>query len=361
MNRFANPNAEHWIKFLFRRGDNLPFLTFYFLSKTGPTSPRFFPLYEKTSKFRIVLFKGSKIRKTDAISLQLFKLVSKALIRKSGKYQVFSPTSFESAKKSKTNLVLHLDDPEYSTLERESLVALVNGINKKVLIVCTNDFTYDYLVGFLPKDSVFILPQGYSKYSNSERIQESFDGNRPMKVAYSSSAIDIRGDRHEGHPTWDATHLICDILPEINRRELNLELHLIGKLGVKAGLELSKFKNVQTYGLVSFYENSKILQRCDVGLYPRIKDNFRSVQKITEYIGAGLPIITYDLIDTSIVKELNLGLGASNQLEMLDALELLSENPKLVIKYRRNVLKVRDEYSWDKLAETLENRLMEIT
>ena len=81
----------------------------------------------------------------------------------------------------------------------------------------------------------------------------------------------------------------------------------MGQLGSDASQELKKFRTVYIHGRVNFQKNIEILSSCSVGIYPRKHDHKRSILKIFSYIGAGLPIVTFDLIDTEVVKLNSLG------------------------------------------------------
>ena len=72
------------------------------------------------------------------------------------------------------------------------------------------------------------------------------------------------------------------------------------------------YSNIIYHGRVDFFQNMTILSDCSVGIYPRNVEFKRSMAKIFSYIGAGLPIVTYDLYDTEVVKLNNLGYSVTS-------------------------------------------------
>lgn len=362
MNNFENSNVEPWYRWIFRRSDTLPFVTVYFLSRKNSTSPRFFPMYDNSEYFRIVLLRGLNIRGSDRVLLYFYKYLVRFVSKKLNKYEWQSPTSFRLARKATNNVLLHIDDPTYSESERESLSDLfvhLSQKNRRLVVACTNKYTKNYLDSFLPSEISIIVPQGHLSLEQSIK-NDHFQSvkNQTFKVVYASPFIDIKGDMHEGHETWDASHLLLDLLPKM-LEITGVEVHLIGRLGKNAEKTVAQRENVITYGLLPFKEVSEIIASSDLGLYPRLKDNFRSVQKITEYIGAGIPILTYDLTDSYLVKEHGLGKCVRSPEEFIRELGNLSQFPNEYFQYLDSVSLLRERLKWHNIVREMEHRLLE--
>jgi hypothetical protein len=214
MNRFENPNAEPWFRWIFRRQDSLPFVTVYFLSRKNSTSPRFFPLYDRSKNFRIVVVRGINLPYTDRIGLLLHKIIVRTFRKKINRYIWQSPTNLHSAMSAKNNILLHLDDPLYSVWEQKMIVRLLERSReqKKILVVaCTNRYTKDYLNSFLPSENSMIVPQGHLsdfQFDEGDDFIECTD--RVFKVVYSSPYIDVKGDKHQDHIFyWNSYQRFC--------------------------------------------------------------------------------------------------------------------------------------------------------
>lgn len=357
-NEFTNEGVEHWMKWILRRHDWKPFATVYFLSRRNPTSPRLFPLLNNSRNFRIILIRGFRFGKLDHLLLYFHKLFVFAFADKLSRYRLVAATSFESAARLKTNVLVHLDDPEYSAQEKGKLIQLereckVRGFRS--LVICTNAHTRKYLYSFLDTDNIIEAPQGYTKIDTSEFRNDM----RVFRIVYSSSIIDIADDGHEGHSSWDASHLVNELIPKILLKHPDVEIHLIGRVGKNAMSKLNGFKQVTLHGFVSVEENARILSTCHLAIYPRQIDNLRSVQKISEYIGAGLPIVSYDVVDASLVKSKGFGLTVESADDFVGAIAILKRNRLLYNRYVEHIVKARSQYTWNQIARNLEEALEE--
>jgi glycosyltransferase involved in cell wall biosynthesis len=174
---------------------------------------------------------------------------------------------------------------------------------------------------------------------------------------YTSPYIHYGKDKHAKHSTWGSEILIDEIIPRLNLLDPEIHIHLVGQLGSDASQELKKFRNVYIHGRVNFQKNIEILSSCSVGIYPRNYDHKRSVLKIFSYIGAGLPIVTFDLIDTEVVKANSLGFAVDNTDEFITSILDLKNSPELMLKYEERIKKFRIDFTWSVLAGKMESIL----
>ena len=356
-NRFTNPNVEPWYLWIFRRRDILPALTVYFLSSRNSTSPRFFPLYENSKNYRIIIFRGMKLPYMDRFSLMFLRYFCRVFHKKLSRYKWVSIYDQKAMLKLKTNLILHLDDPEYTVSEKESLLQIAKSQSEKNLrtkLFLTNYFTYEHYRNLSVNIEFIILSQGYNAISDEriisdERTFES-DSNH-FSVVYSSPYIDYIGDKHEKHTAWSAVHLIDEIIPKLYEKDPKITVRLIGRVGKEAAKKLVVYENVQSLGLVNFRENSKLLMDSSIGIYTRKFDHKRSVQKIFEYAGAGLPIVSYRLVDTSAVEEHGWGILVDTPEQFVEAILFLKENISEFNNFKKRIAKNKKQFSWIELAK----------
>jgi glycosyltransferase involved in cell wall biosynthesis len=79
--------------------------------------------------------------------------------------------------------------------------------------------------------------------------------------------------------------------------------------------------------------------------------------KIFTYIGAGLPIVTFDLIDTEIVKRCKLGFSVKESDEFVEKIIELKKAPETLKHFKANLISNREMYSWKNLAQKMDNLL----
>jgi glycosyltransferase involved in cell wall biosynthesis len=264
-------------------------------------------------------------------------------------YKWIITSNFNRDYKFVTNLVLNLDDPAYSDSEIEDLILWeqsLKDVSKRGVIIVTSEKTRKYLIDAGLKSSVYILEQGFTINNLESELK-----NKRFSIVYSSPYIDSQNDGHGAHPTWGVDLFIKEIIPKITDTDSSIEIHLIGRTGLEASKFLGKFSQVKLHGLKSFNDNAELLQRAHVGIYPRKIDNGRRVQKIYEYIGANLPIVTFDLEDTRPVSELGVGISVNTTDEFVKAIVDLKNDQEMYNKFYSKLLSVKEDYSWKNLAK----------
>lgn len=353
-NAFTNPNVMSWYKWIFLRKDSLPGVTLYFLSRRNSTSPRFFPLYDNTSLVRIVLLHGSRLPYLDFLYLRFLRLFLRLFSRSFSQYKYFFVLDIPSSQWVTTNQILHIDDPLYTDEEIRQLKSWEFKLQQNEFdskIVVTTDFMKNYFKECNVKSEIEVISQGFSSIIIANN-SPSFEDNSSFKLVYISPYIDSFGDPHAGHPMWDASVLIDDIWPQISHLK-RIELHLIGRVGNEAKKKLLQ-PNVIQHGFLSISEVAKTLARYDLALYPRVHDNRWQPQKIIEYMGAGVPIVAFDLVDTRLIRELRIGCLVANTDKFVSEIKNLMENQKLLQEFRENCLQKRNEFSWEYLGKKLD-------
>lgn len=350
-NKFKNPNAVSWWLWIFRK-NRLPNGAIYFLSRRYSTSPRFFPLFNEFEKTEIVLFKGSRFPLVDRFYLSLLPIFMRVFSKKISKYSWFTALNSNPDLIVGSNMILNLDDPTFSATEIKELLSWESKVISKGFsscIVCTTKRVADYLKDNELQSNVIVIPQGHSV--NLKRTNNLAKSSKYLDIVYISPSIDIAGDKHGGHTMWDASTLLLEIWPLIQSD--NLRLHLIGKLGKNASSILSD-KRIIPYGLLSVSDCADLLPSFDLALYPRKVDNGWLPQKLVEYIGAGLPILGFRLIDTEIIEELGVGVLVDGVDEFASRLDHFCENTQELETLRENSRHYATQYSWKSLADKFE-------
>ena len=248
--------------------------------------------------------------------------------------------------------MLHIDDPTYGVEEINKILDWERHLNiesKHSSVICTNSTTYSWLQDQLKYSLIYIIEQGFHRLNSIKPIEI-----KNFSCVYSSPYIHFGTDKLANHSTYGANLLIEKIIPELAKIDPNIEVHLVGELGENAKKFLKSFSNVKIYGRVEFEKNIEILSSCSIGIYPRTFDHKRSMLKIFTYIGAGLPIVTFDLIDTKVVKEQSLGFSVKNSDEFVKKIVDLKNSNRLLSNFKKNVNDFGLQYSWDMLAKKME-------
>ena len=97
---------------------------------------------------------------------------------------------------------------------------------------------------------------------------------------------------------------------------------------------------------------------CTIALYPRRENLQRSLAKIYNYIGASLPVVTYDLPDTKFIKKNKLGIAVKNPVDFVQAIMLLKSDVTKRLKIKNNIQEFKTDYSWQRLSGNMEKYLL---
>ena len=139
-----NKNSESLLRWLFRRTDSLEGIGFFFISVSNANNARYGPLFEPTQNVRLVYFRGLKLKYSDRILLFIFRKIPFLFRKKIKKYKLLH--SFSISKWPATEIqVLHIDDPEYTTIETDNLIKWEDNLIRNLtipILICTNQFSY---------------------------------------------------------------------------------------------------------------------------------------------------------------------------------------------------------------------------
>lgn len=343
-----NNNEISFFRWWLLENEHLQEITFFFISKRNPGNKRFYPLYKEYSGVRIVYLSGFNIKYLDSILLKIFKIliyISKHKIQRYKTLHSFNPQDKFKVEK----IVLHIDDPEYSNSERiklENWESYYTKIRSQLLLICTNSLSKKYYEKIFKTTVVYIVEQGFHKINQVHNYRSPTN----FICAYSSTYIHYNKDKHAQHSTWGANVLIDEIIPRVYEANKNIDFIIIGSIGENARKALKRYPNVYLSGQVDSERNIELLSRCSIGLYTRKFDHNRSVLKIFTYIGAGLPIVTFDLNDTEIVKSQDIGYSVKTSEEFVEKILFLQSTPQQLNIFRERVIQMRSKYTWKNLA-----------
>ena len=351
---FTNRNAIHFVKWLFLKDESLKSIVFFFISGRNATSPRFLPLFNKTQNIRIVYFKGPNLPYLDRLWLKIFTWLYATSKKKIRKYEVLHLFSLRMSVGLRFEYY-HFDDPTYENKEINDINLWIDFLEKRGstgYIICTCTFIKDWLHKISAKSRALIVEQGFTSITRGTSKR-----NKTFSYVYTSPYIHYGTDKHGEHSAWGSTHLIDVIIPKILNSQPRAQIHLIGEIGRCALKKLSQYSRVVMHGRINQEANQKILQSCHVGLYPRKYDHKRSVQKIYEYIGANLPVVTYDLVDTEAIKINGLGFSVVSDDEFINATLTLYNNRRLCSNLSKRVEAFKPPFSWEFLAKKMEQQI----
>lgn len=352
-----NHNEITFLKWWLMKNDHLDEIVFFFKSKRNSDNKRFYPLYEKYDGVRIISLGGLNLKYFDSLSFKFLKFLKYISKQKIQSYKTLHSFDYQERFKVR-QIILQNDDPDYSKSEQRKLKnweEFYTNIGSDLLFICTNNYSKHYFSLIFQNTKIFIIEQGFHEVDFVIRSRAS----TKFVCGYSSAYIYYGRDKQANHSTWGASILIDEIIPNLTKLDRDINFLIIGQVGRYARIALEKYPNVYLSGRVSSEKNIQLLSNCNIGLYTRNFDHNRSVLKIFTYIGAGLPIVTFDLNDTKIVKLHKIGFSVKNTAEFIDKVLLLKNSPELLNIFRERIIKLRPTYTWQSLAYKL-NKIVDM-
>jgi glycosyltransferase involved in cell wall biosynthesis len=145
-------------------------------------------------------------------------------------------------------------------------------------------------------------------------------------VGYLAAFLLLPGDRGGSNPLYDVTHLL-ELWDEIARRVPDATLELVGAPGGRLRRRLAGRSDVRLLGRLPRTEVLPAVARWDVALYPRAADQGVRASKVAEYLGAGVPIVSYDYEVVADVAAAGAGLVVASPRDFAAAVERLLRDP----------------------------------
>ena len=161
-----------------------------------------------------------------------------------------------------------------------------------------------------------------------------------------------RGDRGGESPNLNADHLL-DLWDEISERLPSARLWLMGGASDRIRRRCAGREDIVIHGRIPRDEVLSYLAGCDIALYPRAADEGYQASKIIEYMGPGVPTVSYDFEVTADLRDAGAGLLVNTPREFVEAVERLDRTSlrRELQAAARDAAAARD---WDVLAREYE-------
>jgi glycosyltransferase involved in cell wall biosynthesis len=243
-------------------------------------------------------------------------------------------------------VVADVDDPRFD--ERE--VRLLAGDNVAAYVVTAE--TAARRLESLGVDTPWhVVPQGVDLTGLDLDSAAADRERRAARVAgYIAAFLLLPDDRGGGNPLYDVSHLL-DLWDEVHERVPSARLELIGRPSDRLRRRLADRDDVALTGPIP---QGLVLPRIaafDVGLYPRVADQgIRSV-KIAEFLGAGVPIVSYDYRVVDDVREAGAGVLVDTPREFSEALVRLLTDESERARLGAAARAAGRDRDWDVLAQ----------
>ncbi len=254
-------------------------------------------------------------------------------------------------------VVSDTDDPKFTDAE-------VRQLNSPQLAayVVTADWAGKRLEELGVDKPYHAIPQGVSLRSlSSERtadIRARFREDGEVVVGYMAGSLLSAEDRHGANPLFNIDHLL-DLWDEIAARVPDARLWLLGEASESIVNRCRGRTDIRLLGRVPKDDVLSYTANFDLALYPRTADQGVQAAKVAEYLGAGVPTISYDYRVTEILRETGGGVLVESPAEFIEATASLATDTTARAQLAEAARRAGAALDWDVLAERYEVEVLD--
>jgi glycosyltransferase involved in cell wall biosynthesis len=251
-------------------------------------------------------------------------------------------------------VVSDVDDPRYT--ERE--VALLNRPNVAAYVVTAERAARRFEKLGVEKPW-HVVPQGISLGSvdkaEAERVR-SAKGTDEVVVGYMAAWLRSAGDRHGDNPLYNVDHLL-DLWDDVHARASEARLWLVGEASHRVRARCADRDDVVIVGRLPRPQALAHVANFDLALYARTADQGIRAAKVAEYMGMGVPTVSYDFEVTEHLRETGAGVLVDSPQAFVDAVVRLIGNRELRGNLTEAARRAGEKLDWDKLGREYEELL----
>jgi glycosyltransferase involved in cell wall biosynthesis len=205
-----------------------------------------------------------------------------------------------------------------------------------------------------------VIPQGVSLRSLSHErvaaIARERRGGRVV-VGYMAAWLLSATDRGGDSPLYNVDHLL-ELWDEISA-QTPAELWLVGGASERVQARCAGRDDVRLFGRLPREDALAHVANFDVALYPRTQDQGIQAAKVAEYMGLGIPTVSYDYRVTEVLRETGAGMLVRSGREFVDAVVGLVSNPDRRADLAAAARTAGAALDWDVLAERYEREILD--
>lgn len=198
-----------------------------------------------------------------------------------------------------------------------------------------------------------VVPQGVALEAldpaRSAAIGAEHAADGAFVVGYVAAYLLLPGDRGGDNPLYDVSHLLS-LWDEIGRRVPNARLWLVGGASGRVRERVAGRDDILLLGRVPQSNVLVYMSNFDVALYPRAKDQGIRAVKTAEYLGAGVPVVSYDYTVVDDLRAANAALLVDTPRAFAEAVERLAADDGLRTTLAANAKRAGAARDWRELG-----------
>lgn len=206
-----------------------------------------------------------------------------------------------------------------------------------------------------------VIPQGISLSSiRDDHVAEAAARRAPgeIVVGWMAAFLLSAGDRGGEGALYNVDHLL-ELWDEIHSRLPNGRLWLVGEPSERIRKRVEGRRDIVLFGRLPRDQALATAANFDIALYPRTRDMGIQAAKVGEFIGLGVPTVSYDYEVTENLRETGAGLLVPTPREFADAVVHLGEDKAARLELATAAKRAGASLDWDVLARRYEDEILD--
>jgi glycosyltransferase involved in cell wall biosynthesis len=338
--------------------DRIALLSLWF---HGHNNPRYAELLPRLERLDACLLRLPDSRIPRGIGYRLFRaghrpIYGVGLGRGSERYRSLLTLDYAQLAAWRGPAVLDADDPYFT----ERAVELMQGPSLKAYVVTAERAARRFESLGVDRPWV-VIPQGVNlSAATPELRRELAVRRRPGErvVGWMAAHLLTEGDRDAEGPLYNVDHLL-ELWEETHDRVPAARLWLIGGPSERLRRRLAGRDDVLLLGRLPRAEALAATSCFDVAVYPRTRDTGIRAAKIAEYMGFGIPTVSYDYEVTSNLRETGAGVLVPDPRAFVDALVRMLTDDEARGAVAEAARRAGAALDWDVLARRFETEVLD--
>jgi glycosyltransferase involved in cell wall biosynthesis len=339
--------------------DRVALLSIWF---QGHNNPRYAELLPRLERLDACLLRLPEVRVLRGLGFRAFTagkpaLLRTALPRAARRYRNLLSLDFDQLAYWPHAAVMDADDPFFTDRE----VSLLNRAAVRAYVVTAEGAARRYEALGVAKPWVEI-PQGVNLTAATPELRAAAAARKaPGEVVLGWMAAHLltAGDRDAENPLYNVDHLL-ELWDQIHDRVPNGRLWLVGEPSSRLAARLGSRSDVVLFGRLPRAEALATAAAFDVAPYARTADQGVRAAKVAEFIGLGVPTVSYDYEVTANLRETGAGILVPDARSFVDAVVQLFEDEAARGTIAAAALRAGAELDWDILARRFEREVLDV-
>jgi glycosyltransferase involved in cell wall biosynthesis len=335
------------------------FTSIWFKGHNNPRYAELLPRLERLDRYLVTCSDERIVRGLQYRAYRWTQLVRNPVVMRTAgrRYRSLFTADNEQIADFPGTVVSDVDDPRFT--ERE--VELLNQPNVAAYVVTAERAARRFESLGVAKP-YHVVPQGVSLTTATPELISEIGKERKSPgtviVGYLSALMLTADDRDGDKALYNVDHLL-DLWDEVRLRAPQARLWLVGGASDRVLRRIGSRDDIVAFGRLERHLALAHTANFDIALYPREKDEGIQAAKTAEYMGLGVPTVSYDYAVTEELRETGAGILVGDSRSFVDAVVHLIEDSAARRAMAAAAAAAGVERSWDALAAKYQTEILD--